>query len=249
MTEDEKKTRNVKDIMDKVKNARQKDQEKPKNPKPIASAKGEIEEGIEKMKISDLTFVSRNRKADKKTVEFYMDTIKKAGLLVPVIINKDNKILDGERRVRACKNLGWVEVPVVRTEKDFDSVSVITNFLRMNYTAEQVMERMEYMKNELGFTQQKIALACGVSQGRVSQIFKEAVEKKEANGSKEKKSNGIVPKEKLPHKVSVRVRKLNVDITFKLDDADMSNPLSVITKLFNEIKQLDAMVKHERNSL
>lgn len=260
MAKEEKKGRDVNGILDKVRSARKKDQGKPRTtvparkksdpePEPVAKSDGTVSGSQEVRKIKDLKFIERNRKAAKKDVEFYADTIKKAGLLVPIIIDEANNVLDGERRVRACKSLGWDEIPVIVTKKDFDPVSVITNFIRDNYTPEQVIERMEYMQKEYGFSQQKIALMCGVSQGRVSQLLGQAKEKKPAGTKSTGTNAGRIPASKLPHGVSVIVRKLTVDVTFKLDDGDMKNPAKAIADRFKEIKQFEAMVDNARKSL
>lgn len=40
------------------------------------------------------------------------EDIKKNGLINPPVINKDYELLAGERRLRACKSLGWEQIPV-----------------------------------------------------------------------------------------------------------------------------------------
>lgn len=229
-----------------VKKSKEKDQrkqrdEKEKEAKNIGSINGESET----RKISELICTKRNRKASDKKIDFYAETIKNAGLLVPIIIDKNNNILDGERRVKACESLGWETVPVQVTDKNYDSVSVMSNYLRENFTPEQVIDRMEYLKNEFGLSQQKIAAACGITQGRVSQLLKESAEKN--SGVKPRGSNpGRIPAEKLPHKVAIIVRKLSTDITFKIDASDMVDPATAISDLLKEIKDLQTLVSETR---
>jgi adenine-specific DNA-methyltransferase len=40
-----------------------------------------------------------------------IDSIKTIGLLHPVVVNKDHLLIAGERRLEACKSLGWSEIP------------------------------------------------------------------------------------------------------------------------------------------
>ncbi len=49
---------------------------------------------------------------DQKALEQLADSIRTTGLIEPVIIDTDNYLIAGERRVRACELLGWDEVRV-----------------------------------------------------------------------------------------------------------------------------------------
>lgn len=48
-------------------------------------------------------------------------SIKAVGLLHPVVIRPDGLLIAGERRLVACRKLGWAEVPI--TEVDLDQVA------------------------------------------------------------------------------------------------------------------------------
>lgn len=61
---------------------------------------------IEKIKIGD-----RIRK-DFGDIEELADDIKENGLINPPTVNKDYVLLTGERRLRACKSLGWKQIEV-----------------------------------------------------------------------------------------------------------------------------------------
>ena len=40
------------------------------------------------------------------------------GLLQPIVISPEGRLLDGHRRLLACRELGWTEIPVfVREER------------------------------------------------------------------------------------------------------------------------------------
>lgn len=61
---------------------------------------------IEKIIVKD-----RIRK-DFGDIQELAEDIKKNGLINPPVINKDYELLAGERRLRACKSLGWEQIPV-----------------------------------------------------------------------------------------------------------------------------------------
>jgi ParB family chromosome partitioning protein len=41
-------------------------------------------------------------------------SIQEVGLLHPVVVNEDNELIAGQRRLEAVKLLGWDEVPINR---------------------------------------------------------------------------------------------------------------------------------------
>lgn len=87
---------------------------------------------IEKIIIKD-----RIRK-DFGNIQELADDIKQNGLINPPVVNKDYELLAGERRLRACKSLGWnqIEVRMMDTrdaEHDFD-VEVSENENRKDFS-------------------------------------------------------------------------------------------------------------------
>src|SRR5262249_15344325 len=67
--------------------------------------------------ISEIKRDPRNPKQHSaRQIRQIADSIKIFGCLVPVLIDRDNKILSGHGRVLALRRLGWVEVPVIRAE-------------------------------------------------------------------------------------------------------------------------------------
>ena len=45
------------------------------------------------------------------------DNIRDIGLLHPISISADGALLAGQRRLEACKLLGWTEIPVTVVEE------------------------------------------------------------------------------------------------------------------------------------
>ena len=83
-------------------------------------------------------------------------SIEELGLLSPVVVNEDKELLAGERRLTACKSLGWTEIPVtVMSTDDAEkklSIEIAENQQRTNFTREELinagieLERIEKVK-------------------------------------------------------------------------------------------------------
>lgn len=69
-----------------------------------------------KKKIRDIVVEKRIRSECGDLSEL-VNSIRRLGLIHPVVINENNELLSGYRRFEACKELGWteIEVKVVKT--------------------------------------------------------------------------------------------------------------------------------------
>lgn len=99
---------------------------------------------IEKIVVRD-----RIRK-DFGDIKELADDIRQNGLINPPVINMDNVLLAGERRLRACKSLGWEQIEVRLMEtRDAEhelNVEISENDVRKEFTKS---ERVDYMKRLL----------------------------------------------------------------------------------------------------
>ena len=99
---------------------------------------------IEKIKVGN-----RIRKDFGDIAELAED-IKQNGLINPPVVNKDYKLLAGERRLRACKALGWNAIPVnmmdTRDAEHELNIEISENDVRKGFTKS---ERVDYMKRLL----------------------------------------------------------------------------------------------------
>jgi ParB family chromosome partitioning protein len=68
------------------------------------------------MPIASIMVGERIRK-DMGDIDGLAESIADIGLLHPVIVTPDGKLLAGERRLEACKKLGWDKVPVTVKEE------------------------------------------------------------------------------------------------------------------------------------
>jgi ParB/RepB/Spo0J family partition protein len=65
--------------------------------------------------IADIIIKDRQR-SELGDVKDLADSIQKNGLIQPVVVNKDRRLIAGGRRIEAAKLLGWVNIPVAYLE-------------------------------------------------------------------------------------------------------------------------------------
>lgn len=103
-----------------------------------------------------------------------MQSIKTYGLLQPIIVRKTKtgyELVAGERRLRACEQLGWTEIPVVI--KDFSesamaTVALIENLQRENLSYFEEAAGYERLLREFNLTQEVLAQRIGKSQSTIA---------------------------------------------------------------------------------
>lgn len=103
-----------------------------------------------------------------------MQSIKTYGLLQPVIVRtvEDGyQLVAGERRLRACSQLGWTEIPaVVRelSENAMATIALIENLQRENLSYLEEAAGYERLLREFGLTQEVLAQRLGKSQSTIA---------------------------------------------------------------------------------
>lgn len=102
---------------------------------------------VKKVKIVDLVNADHNPKERSvKNLTGLMKSLEKIGLQYPVLVTKDNVIIDGHRRVAAAKELGWEEIPVLVSA----TADVNTVYADVNATARKISSVQNlriYLKN------------------------------------------------------------------------------------------------------
>ena len=107
--------------------------------------------------IDSIIISSRIRKS-LGNLQSLADNIREIGLLSPIVVNEEYQLLAGERRLEACKLLGWTEVDVsiistVDAEAEI-AVEISENNMRKDFTREELinagisLERIEKIKAE-----------------------------------------------------------------------------------------------------
>jgi len=81
------------------------------------------------------------------------NSIRKVGLLNPVVIDEDNRLIAGYRRLAACRNLGWQEIESNVIQFDGDELKMLDaevdeNLFRKDFTREEI-ELIEQRRQEI----------------------------------------------------------------------------------------------------
>lgn len=111
---------------------------------------------------------------DDGALEELAASIKLHGLLQPILVRPSTigyEVIVGERRLRACKLLGWEVIPaVVREVKDKEAAeyALIENLQREDLHVLEVAEGYERLLREFDMTQEQLAERLGISQANVA---------------------------------------------------------------------------------
>lgn len=77
------------------------------------------------VRISDVVVTDRSR-SDLGDLASLMDSIQEVGLLHPVVVTRDRVLIAGQRRLEACRRLGWDAVPATFAENVTDAITALT---------------------------------------------------------------------------------------------------------------------------
>jgi N6-adenosine-specific RNA methylase IME4/ParB-like chromosome segregation protein Spo0J len=145
---------------------------------------------MNKFSIDKIDVGSRHRK-DMGDIKRLADSIREVGLLHPVVITPQGSLIAGERRLRACRTLGWTDIPVtVVPIDDIVRGELAENALRKDFLPSEIdairraMEPVEKAAAEIrmkagtlgkistgsGKTRDKIGSFAGVSGKTVDKI-------------------------------------------------------------------------------
>lgn len=107
-------------------------------------------------------------------------SIKVNGLLQPVLVRRtasgrSYELVAGERRLRACKQLGWNAIPAQIREVDDRTLLVLAlveNIQREELGPMEEAEGYQALRDRFGYTQQEIADAVGKSRSAVANMLR-----------------------------------------------------------------------------
>ena len=115
---------------------------------------------------------------DEKGIEELAQSIKKAGVLQPIIVIPEGehfKILIGERRWRAAQKAGLRKIPVlirnIPKEQQLE-VSLVENLQREELNPIEIALAYEKLTEELGYTQQEVAEKVGKDRASVANFLR-----------------------------------------------------------------------------
>jgi ParB family transcriptional regulator, chromosome partitioning protein len=117
-----------------------------------------LNEGIMKKAISHIAVDETLRiRKDPGDIAALENSIRKVGLLNPIVIDEKNRLMAGYRRLTACRNLGWQEIEVTVVKSGGDvlrmlDIEIDENLFRKDFTPEEIMsieKRREEIRHQL----------------------------------------------------------------------------------------------------
>jgi len=120
------------------------------------------------------------RDADPVALEELKASIRRAGLLQPVVVRAARaeggyELIAGERRLRACQALGWDKIPAVKREVDDRTVltlALVENLQRDDLSPVDEARGYERLIAEFNLTQQDVADAVGRDRSTIANALR-----------------------------------------------------------------------------
>ncbi len=117
---------------------------------------------------------------DPAALEELVSSIKQAGLLQPVVVRRANggggyELIAGERRLRACQQLGWERIPAVQRDADdrtLLTLALIENLQRDDLSPVDEARGYERLIAEFNLAQQDVADAVGRDRSTVANALR-----------------------------------------------------------------------------
>ena len=120
------------------------------------------------LSLLDANLRQPRRRFDDDGIAELARSIAKTGILQPVLVTREGdryRILAGERRVRAARQAGLTEVPVVVregvTDRDHLLLALIENVQRRDLTVLEEAEAYRHLREDFGLTQEDVAERVG----------------------------------------------------------------------------------------
>lgn len=108
---------------------------------------------MEKLQISKINIENRRRE-DFGDIEALAESISKYGLFHPIIVDDENNLIAGERRLRACQILEWFDIPVKAykdlTDEERIEIELEENLKRKDFTQYELSKRIASQAKRVG---------------------------------------------------------------------------------------------------
>jgi len=221
---------------------------------------------VGKIPVDDIKIEKRIRR-ELGDIEALAEDIEKNGLINPPVITPDRKLIAGERRLRACKMLGWEEIEVrimeVENYRDKLRLEISENENRKSFTFSEKMdwaeklERVERIKAEKrmknptqnfaegGETREKVADRAGFGNRETYRKAKYIIENadEELINELDEEEISIHSAYKKLKKEKDRLKKSNEDLTEKLNE--IKEDKKVLKKRIGELEEKNSSKESE----
>lgn len=147
----------------------------------LVDTREDAEERISSLRISEVEPKSDQprRDFDMESLEALSESIKKYGVLQPIAVrplaNGNYQIVAGERRWRAARMAGLLEIPVTVIEADDEkaaSVALVENLQRRDLSAVEEASAYLSLTEEYGLTHEEIAKRVGKSRAQITNMLR-----------------------------------------------------------------------------
>jgi len=82
-------------------------------------------------------------------IDALIESIRANGLLHPIVVTSDNVLIAGKRRLEACRELGWTEIPCTVIDPDDPRLAEADeNRVRIDFTPSEAVTVAKYFKEE-----------------------------------------------------------------------------------------------------
>lgn len=137
----------------------------------------------EELRQIDIAQIRANRRQarerwDEERIAELAASIKEHGLLQPIVVRRVKKgyeVVAGERRLRACKLLGWQEMPAL--VRDYDDAKsavalLVENVQRENLNPLEEAAAYQRLIDEFGLTQEEVARRIGKNRATIGNALR-----------------------------------------------------------------------------
>ena len=127
------------------------------------------------MKVEDLIPYVNNPRNNENAVDKVASSIAEFGFKNPIIIDKNNVVINGHTRLLASKKLGLKEVPVVikeLTDAQVAEIALVENLQRENLNPVEEAKGYKALIELYDLTQEEAASKVGKSREAISNIMR-----------------------------------------------------------------------------
>lgn len=224
-----------------------------------------LEGTIRKIRLDQIQPSENQPRQDrKKAVEELAESLRKDGLLQPILVTKfptsENlyKIIAGERRFHAAKSLGWQEIECKiydRGEKEVYRLAVVENLQRENLSPFEEVDAFRFLKSEYGYTDGELGAILGKSRSYTTELLSistlSSLELKELKKANVQNKNLLVQAAQASKKGIFKdfLSKLQSGEVKTVKDAKEFNQMEEETLPFSKIEKADSEKEAKKYSL